>query len=185
MDMQTMLNNAVEAQRQEELKNSPQLLLGEMILKLEAVADKSKPLYIDIRDLRPMGIDSWRGRYAELAIQTKSMGSYNSDEVEREYPEYGMTIYKPVTLGKKNPTVSQWIEVLKEAVGKTFTGYKGGDFTMGKNTPVWLAEYSDAGFMLDDKPLDGENYSNYKDVYFVDIREEKDRVYLVTKVEED
>lgn len=185
MDLQTMLNNAFAAGRQEELKNSPQLLLGEMILKLEAISDKSKPLYIDIRDLRPMGVDSWRGSYCELAIQTEMIGSHNTDEVEKEYPEYGMTIWKTAPIGKENPTVGEWIEVLKQAIGKTFTGYKGGDFLMGKNTPVWLAEYGDASFVLDEKEINEETWENYKEVFFIDVREENDRVYLVTKIEED
>jgi hypothetical protein len=35
-------------------------------------------------------------------------------------------------------------EVLAKAracMGEVFTGYKGGDFQMGKNTPLWLSEY--------------------------------------------
>lgn len=183
MDLQSMLTNAVQAQRQEELKDSPQLLLGEMILKLESVGDKNKPLFIDLRDLRPLGLDSWRGSYCELAIQTESKGSFNSDEVEKEYPEYGMTIYKKISIGKENPTVQEWIDVLKQALGKTFEGYKGGNFKMGKGTPVWLAEYGDSSFNIDGKELDRENYSNYKSVYFVDVREDQDKVYLITKID--
>ena len=29
----------------------------------------------------------------------------------------------------------------KEAIGKEFTGYKGDEFLMGKNTPVWVSNY--------------------------------------------
>lgn len=76
MDFQTIITNAVNAKRAEELKSSSQLMLGEIILKLEAVNDKTKPLFIDIMDKRPKGIDSWRGIYAELAIQTEDFGSY-------------------------------------------------------------------------------------------------------------
>jgi len=36
MDMQTMINNAIQAQRAEELKNSPQLLLGELIMMIRS-----------------------------------------------------------------------------------------------------------------------------------------------------
>ena len=52
IDLQTMLNNAVAAKRAEELKSSPQLLLGEMILKLETVKNKDLPLFIDLMDKR-------------------------------------------------------------------------------------------------------------------------------------
>lgn len=183
MDFQKILSNAVDAQRAEELKNSPQLMLGEMILKLEWVKDKTKPLFIDLMNKRPKGIDSWRGIYAELAIQTEDFGSYQTDEVEKEFSD--MTFYKHKRIGKKNPTVEEWIKVLREAVGKTFTGYKGGGFTMGKNTPVYLAEYGASSFKIDNKPVDEESYKNYKTVYFLDVREEKNRVYLVTGFEED
>ena len=184
IDLQTALDNAVAAQRNEELKNSPQLLLGELILKLEAVEDKSKPLYIDIMDKRPMGIGSWRSSYCELAIRTEEFGSYKTDEVEKEY-NGGYIQYKTKSIGKKNPTVDEWIKVLKKTVGKTFEGYKGGDFVMGKNTPVWLAEYGNSSFSLDDKPIDEKDYSNYKNVFFVDVVEKRDRVYLVTKAIDD
>ena len=39
-------------------------------------------------------------------------------------------------------------EALKEALlahGKTFTGYKGGEFTMEGDTPVWYSHYGDCG----------------------------------------
>lgn len=184
MDLQTILNNAVDAGRQQELANSPQLLLGEMILKLESISDKSKPLYIDLMNKRPMGLDSWRGIYKELAIQTKSLGSYNTDQVEKENPEYGITIWKKKEIGKENPTVGEWIGVLKESIGKTFNGYKGGEFTMSKNTPVWLAECGNISFNTDGKDIDEKNWSNYKKTYFVDVIEKDDRVYLVTAFED-
>jgi hypothetical protein len=181
MDIQTILDNAVKAQRQEELKNSPQLLLGELILKLEGVKNKKLPLFIDLMDKRPMGIDSWRGSYAELAIQTEDFGNYQG-EVEKDYGDFQS--HKQIKIGYKNPTIEQWLAVLKEVIGKTFTGYKGGDFLMGKNTPVWLAEYGNSSFNIDNKKIDEKEYSNYKNVYFVDVKEEKNKVYLITKIED-
>lgn len=178
-----MINNQMAASRAEEPKHSPQLLLGEMILKLEAVKNKELPLFIDLMDKRPKGIGSWRGIYAELAIQTEDFGAYQSREVEHTFAS-GDVYYKHKKVGKENPTVSEWIEVLKDVVGKTFTGYKGGDFTMGKGTPVYLAEYGHSSFKIDDKEIDEKDYSNYKTTYFVDVREEKDKVYLVTAFED-
>lgn len=35
----------------------------------------------------------------------------------------------------------QFLEMLKEAVGKTYEGYKGGDFEMTEDTPMWVANY--------------------------------------------
>ena len=185
MNLQTFLDNAVAKARQEEVANSPQLLIGELILKLEQVKNKKLPLFIDLMDKRPMGINSWRGSYCELAIETESLGCYNTDIVEYESKEFDYKTYKHKSIGKENPTVEEWIGVLKEAIGKTFTGYKGGNYLMSKNTPVWLAEYGNSSFKIDDKPIDEENYSNYKSVYFVDVKEEKDKVYLITKINED
>lgn len=182
MDIQTIINNAVSNMRQEELKNSPQLLLGEIILKLEMVKDKTKPLFIDILNKRPMGIDSWRGSYAELAIQTESLGSYNTDKIIHE-SQYGNS-YEHKIIGKENPNVKEWIDVCKEVIGKTFTGYKGGDFTMSKNTPVYLAEYGNSSFKIDDKEIDEKDYSNYKTIYFIDVEEKEDKVWLITATEE-
>lgn len=173
MDLQKMLDNAFISVRNEELKNSPQLLLGEMILKLEAVNDKTKPLFIDLLDKRPKGIDSWRGSYRELSIRTEDFGSYNTDKVTYE-SEYGNS-YEQKEIGKENPTVADWLEVLKEAIGKTFVGYKGGDYLMGKNTPVWLAEYGNSSFEIEK--------DKFKNVYFVDVKEKDDRVYLITAID--
>lgn len=36
----------------------------------------------------------------------------------------------------------------KEAMGKVFCGYKGGDFVMGALTPVWVASYGCGGKKL-------------------------------------
>ena len=183
MDIQALVDNALAKQRMEELKNSPQLLLGELILKLEAVKNKDFPLFIDIMDKRPKGINSWRGSYCELAIQTEGFGRYNTDVVSY-HSSYGDS-YEQKDIGKENPTVAEWIEVLKEAIGKTFVGYKGGDYLMSKNTPVWLAEYGHSSFKINDKPIDEKNYSNYKDVFFIDVEEKEKAVYLVTRVEEE
>ena len=123
MDFQTIISNEVDRQRQEELKISPQLLLGELILKLEAVNTpckdgSEKEVRFDFGYFRPTNLDSWRGIYAELAL------GYSETE--------------------KDITVNELIKILKEAIGKTYTGYKGGDFVMGKNTPIWVSNYSES-----------------------------------------
>jgi hypothetical protein len=128
MDMQTYLDNAMVARREERMKTSDQLTLGEMILKIEPLLKKQPEIkerygdeadvYFDFEYLKPTGIGSWRGIYAELALEFD---------------------------GEKTMTVIEFHKMLKECIGKTFTGYKGGEFTMGKNTPVWVANYGNAG----------------------------------------
>lgn len=63
---------------------------------------------------------SWRGVYAELTLTPGRAD-------------------KPKTVA----------EVLSDAVaadGGTFEGYKGGDFTMDRSTPVWADDYGDCRY---------------------------------------
>lgn len=120
MDMQLILTNAVGMARQARLKNSPQMLLGELIIKLENFKDKEKEnVRFDFEYVFPTGLDSWRGSYAELAINFAIDG--------------------------EAPTIEKFLSQCKEAVGKTYQGYKGGDFVMGKQTPLWVANYGNSG----------------------------------------
>lgn len=130
LDLQAYLDNAVAASRQKRLAKSDQLTLGEMILKLEPMIANQKEIkkeydheakvVFDFEYLYPTGIDSWRGIYAELAL---SFGERDEGKM----------------------TVTQFRDVLKTCIGKTFTGYKGGDFEMSKHTPVWVANYGNSG----------------------------------------
>jgi len=36
----------------------------------------------------------------------------------------------------------------RDAMGRMFEGYKGGDYVMGERTPVWVAEYGSTGDKL-------------------------------------
>jgi hypothetical protein len=124
MDLQTYIQNAVKASRANTLANSDQLTLGELILKLEPIVKNQKDgdeaiVRYDFEYLFPTSIDSWRGSYDELALNFQTQG----EEMK----------------------VSEFLNMLKECIGKTFTGYKGGDFTMHKGTPIWVANYSHSG----------------------------------------
>lgn len=44
-----------------------------------------------------------------------------------------------------NIAVSDMLKAAKSAMGETYTGYKGGDFTMNEYTNVHLAEYGNCG----------------------------------------
>ena len=124
MDLQTYIQNVVKASRANTLANSDQLTLGELILKLEPIVKNQKDgdeatIRYDFEYLFPTSIDSWRGSYDELALNFQTQG----EEMK----------------------VSEFLKMLKECIGKTFTGYKGGDFTMHKGTPIWVANYSHSG----------------------------------------
>lgn len=136
MDLQQILSNGIRAIRQENLKKSSQLTLGEIILKLEMIKNKDLLIVFEDKKHYPIDIGSWRGSYDELAI------GYNDTE------------------GKELST-KKFLKILKGAVGKTFEGYKGGDFLMGRNTPIWIA-------------LDGccSGFTD-KEIGIIDIKEEK------------
>lgn len=122
-----ILRNTVTAKRLESLKHSDQLTLGEIILKCQAIQQKNRgeeraeePIVLfDFEYLHPGAVESWRGAYDELAINFTAEGNA--------------------------PKLSQLLEVLEGSVGQTFEGYKGGDYTMSRHTPVWVANHGNAG----------------------------------------
>ena len=60
--------------------------------------------------------------------------------------------YEDLSIGEEDSgpvsTVSELLTACKEAVGKEFTGYKGGEFVMGHDTPLWVAGYGKTGKRL-------------------------------------
>ena len=67
-------------------------------------------------------LDSYRGYYEDLAF-SPALGS---------------------------ATVQNLLDTCRGAMGKTFTGYKGGDYLMGESTPLWFAEYGCTGTRIMD-----------------------------------
>ena len=64
--------------------------------------------------------DSYRGYYSDIYFE-KNEGTRPAQELLQE---------------------------CKNAMGKVFTGYKGGDFVMGELTPLWIASYGNCGDKL-------------------------------------
>ena len=93
--------------------------LGQMITAFEE-ADSSLLVRIDAPVLLcPGRFASYRGDYGSLALECKS--------------EFDAL-----------PTVSEMVISLRACVNKTFTGYKGGSFTMREETKIWIANYSES-----------------------------------------
>lgn len=90
------------------------LRLGQIIHLLEG-QPKNNGVQFDFCRFNPGHLTSYRGYYDQLAL------TYEMKE--------------------KDPTVSEILQMMKAAVGATFQGYKGGDFMMDEDTPVWVAEY--------------------------------------------
>jgi len=155
MDLQNILDNALQAQRAKEMKTSSQLMLGELIIKLDTVTNKELPVVFDYKKYKPMGLGSWRGSYCELSIPYKDGGSscYEQPNEDCKKDEFGDHDYDCNCGGPKgydtslieNPTVNDFLKILNLAMGKYFVGYKGGDYTMGKTTPMWVANHGESG----------------------------------------
>lgn len=99
--------------------DKPQLTLGEFIKKLEEQPQDNEIMF-DFVYFKPVGIHSYRGYYHQLAI------GYT---VDSDY----------------QPKVGDILKLCKDAVGKCFTGYKGGDFLMTEKTPLWVSNFSEVG----------------------------------------
>lgn len=97
-----------------------QLTLGDMIDSL-AVIDQTAHLRFAFGLFEVGELASYRGYYDELAL------SFESD-----------------TRGKPVRTVGEVKVMLEAAVGKTFTGWKGGEFLMNRATPLWAARRGEA-----------------------------------------
>ena len=117
--LQRIMTNEVAAMRFEKMKTSQQLMLGELIILLDHVKDEKAHIRLDFDGQCPRYLDSWRGSYCEIAI--------NYDSVD------------PVI------SVAEFVGKCKDAVGDEMEGYKGGEFIMGRNTPVWVSNYGMAG----------------------------------------
>lgn len=53
-------------------------------------------------------------------------------------------------------TAGELLAECKDAMGEVFEGYKGGDFLMGRTTPMWVADYGRCGDRLMGIGADGQ-----------------------------
>jgi hypothetical protein len=91
-----------------------QMTLGELLRALKR-CDQDKYIAFDFANFMPAdGVDSYRGYYEDLAIG------------------YAHGVDTKVA------DVVKWLE---EAEGKIFDGYKGGEYLMGSDTAVWVANH--------------------------------------------
>lgn len=100
-----------------EQRSKEMFTLGNLIDELEKYP-KDWGVYILPFNLVPDFFCSYRGYYRDLNLVV-------STRTEAKY---------------KNVTVGDLLKMAKEADGNTFQGYKGGDFTMNRNTPIWVGD---------------------------------------------
>lgn len=133
MKQTDVINEMIKSQREKRFQKSKQLSLGELIQKIEelgltyAAGEEAKTVCFDFGSAIPTTLNSWRGIYAELALGYKLSGYDSNDE---HFP---------------NVTAESLLNELKSALNKSFEGWKGGDFIMGENTPVWVANPGNSG----------------------------------------
>lgn len=100
---------------------SKQLSLSELIMRLRTF-DPMLVMSITRLGLRPGGFSSYRGYYDHLALAWTA--------------EPG-----PPVLSSDLLAQAQW------CMGRQFEGWKGGSYTMGPQTPLWLSNRGDASDM--------------------------------------
>jgi hypothetical protein len=130
------------------MEQQKQLTLGELIKALEPMLedwkgkvasskeknDEEPTIIFDFGSALPTGLSSYRGYYAQLAINY----SFNGYGNMVGYHKQDGSTFEP-----KPPTLSEFLAMLKEADGKEYIGWKGGEFVMRKNTPLWVANDGD------------------------------------------
>lgn len=56
--------------------------------------------------------------------------------------------YRDLAFEPGESTAGAVLDAARAALGATFEGYKGGDYVMGKSTPMWVASYGCCGQKL-------------------------------------
>lgn len=116
MDIQALMNTISDAARS--TRKDYHLTLGKLNEVIAGLEDKTIPVVLDYDLTLSVGdFDSYRGYYADLSLDPTST-----------------TI-----------TADKLLVKAKMAEGYTFTGYKGGDFPMDADTPLWVAHYGSTG----------------------------------------
>lgn len=128
------------------LRSGQEYNLGNFIKDLEKL-EQDKIIIIE-ENVYPSHFSSWRGSYCELSLD------YSDKEI----------------------TVKELLEKAKEANGKEFIGYKGGEFIMDSFTPIHIAEYGSSSYTY--KHDNAEDYHLYK---LIGITNFEDKYILLTR----
>lgn len=129
---QIFVESGVRKMRAASFAKSAQLNIGELLglLKDIPMDHNGEPVTIsfDFGTAYPDGLSSWRGAYSELAINY-SLGGYDNNNASQF----------------AHRDLKDFVEELEAAVGKEYQGWKGGDFMMSLETPLWVANDGNGG----------------------------------------
>ena len=117
--------NVMLEQRRED-RSKYHLTLGQLIKRLDRVPGVTKILTADGQGIE--GLCSYRGYYSDLALNPVGGPVWTADQLLRE---------------------------AKFVINTELTGYKGGEFLMTEDTPLWLARYGGLGPAIMDLTPDG------------------------------
>lgn len=125
------------------------LTINELIKSIENLGiykddGTNKHVVFDFCTAIPTDFDSWRGDYSLLAIGYKMTGRDDNTGLQRV-------------------TAKEFLQLCKDCIGKTFTGYKGSEFIMNKNSSVWV-----------------DNYGSYTQTGLVSVESDEYNIYLNT-----
>ena len=115
MDVQKLINAMNDVTQN--VRSEYHLTLGRAIEVMEKIPETATVRFDWEESFGPSKPHSYRGYYSDLAFGTVSY------EVTADY----------------------FLDQLKESLGAVFEGYKGGMYTMDKNTPLWVADYGSCG----------------------------------------
>ena len=116
MDLQYLVDKFNEQQQKN--RSEKMFTLGDLIDELEKYP-RNWEVLIEPFHLVPLSFDSYRGYYHDLCL------TYST---------------RKENLGEKM-SVGKLLDMCNEANGKEFCGYKGGDFLMNRETPIWVSDY--------------------------------------------
>ena len=132
----------------EKVKSGKEYNLGNLIDDLEEY--KNEFLEVKFEDGSiPTEFDSWRGSYCELALGYEEKGTCHSPSLYRK---------------------------AYNANNSIFEGYKGGDFTMDRNTPIHQANYGKSGVE--------DNNGKYYCKKIIGVKKIDNKLIILTRNEE-
>lgn len=127
MDLQKLVDAVNETASRE--RAGYHLTLGKLIERLKECSPDQYVIYDWVEQVAPSAPESYRGYYCDLSFPPSAT---------------------PIK-------VSELLQDASGAIGATFEGYKGGDFTMHDRTPIWASPYGSANgiAIMDLKQIDG------------------------------
>lgn len=134
IDLQDLINTMNDLASKE--RGNYHLTYGDLVNVLKAAPPDA------VFDERVTGIGSYRGYYTDIALFTQENGFTCSDE-EYDYnsgfENYAKWEQEHTTYCQELPKNANELGALLESIiGQDFIGYKGGNFTISEDTPLWL-----------------------------------------------